>query len=238
MTRYKQDKSLCAVASSASTANYYNPEIDYLVAKRIARKHVTSKLSDGMRAGQIGLLLNALGFNKVRLIACDVNIVDFAWNKFSNIKKIEAIQDLLNSGGYSHSQRFELKCLKKFLSNPGYKNELIVDNHFGEHIRTALDERKPVMASYNWTMLCRTPKQNRRGNSDFINGTCDYHEVCLRGYSEDKVYIVDSHHEFYKRKLKCFSGGYYSVYWEELLLAMGIGDIIIPMEYDKNKIKI
>ena len=234
--RFKQEPSECAIAACATVANHYNPKIDYEFAKKVTIKQVCRNTSEGLYSGQIGSLLNCLGFQKVRIVTSDLNIVDYSWAKLSTAKKVEAIQAMLRSRSPSVDERDQLKHLLRFLTEEGCSNELVVDHLFKSHIEQALTEGKPVILSYNWNMLWGIPKQDAHDTNDFVRGTFAMHAVCCRGFDSKAVDIVDSHHEFYKRKLKRLRNGYYTIPWDELLTVMGSGDVIIPESYDEKAV--
>ncbi len=186
-----------------------------------------------MYSGHIGSLLNHLGFKSVKIITCDLDIVDFTWNKFSHRKKVAAMNAMLRTR-LDEDIRDNLHALKDFLSDKRFKNSVVIDHHFGEQIRNALDAKTPILVSYNWTMLWGFPKTDYDDIPDYIRGGQDYHSVCLRGYNDKGIHVVDSHWEFYKRKLIEYRNGFYTIPWEELLTVIGTGDIIVPSDYDEN----
>lgn len=234
--RYKQEIAHCALAASGSIANYYNKEISYDNAKDEV-KYIVKRATDGLYSGEIGLLLNRLGFRSVKLVTSDLDIVDFAWANYSVKQQIEAMDAILRSKQPDENQRHNLRALRNFLCAPNRNNRLIIDCGFGDHIRQALDEKKPIIISYNWTMFHRMPKETDNKVPDYIKGTYTYHAVCCRGYDSKCVHIVDSHQEYYKRKLKRFRDGYYTMSWEILLTTMGTGDVIVPDDYDERLVE-
>ena len=232
--RYKQDPSHCSIASCASIANYYNKDITYKVAKEVCKANVLEDIPSGLYSSQIGLLLNHLGFRKVTIVSCDLSHYDFAWVNLSKHKKIEAISHMIRSRSVDEVIRDCLKSVREYLkAEDNSDNNLIIDYKFGDYIRQYLDVKKPLVLSFNWTMYFRQPKCDSK-KPNYITGNEEYHAVACRGYNNDGVHIVDSHHQFYKRKLKKFRDGYYLIPWEELLTVMGTGDVIIPEEYDKD----
>lgn len=223
----------CAVASSASIANYYNKKINYELAQEITRKHVTDELDDGLYTGHIGILLNLLGFKKVTIISSDTNAYDFSWNSFSKKALIQELANLKRKRSFHQDERDNYAAMYHFLKE-SRKNKLILDSSFGDHIRSSLYQQKPVIISYNWTLLFQSPKYNAKDVNDYINGDIDYHAVVARGYDERKVMIVDSQYYSYTYKLKKFKKGYYNIGWEEILMALAGSDIVLPDEYDPN----
>jgi hypothetical protein len=232
VTRFKQDPAHCTVAASASVANYFNPGVDYQLARHVLSNEVVKSASDGLYSGETGLLLNQLGFRSVTLITCDLDMVDHSWSHYSTAKQVEAIDEMLRSRSIDSTYRLNLKALRKFLVFPNRHNRLIIDFKFADYIRESLDLNKPLVLSFNWNMLLRYPKQLTDGTTDYVKGSISYHAVCARGYNKKGVYIVDSHHEFYKRQWKKYKNGFYFIPWEDLLPAMGNGDLLIVDDYD------
>lgn len=237
VTRFKQDRSHCAVAAAASVANYSNPNINYQLAKYVAEHEVVKTASEGLYSGETGQLLNHLGFKSVSLVTCDLDLVDHSWVNLSKEKKILAIDEMLKSRSIDSGARASLKSIKSFLLQPNRNNNLIIDSKFANHIRASLDKGNPLVISFNWNMLLGFPKQLDNGQQDFVKGSFTYHATCGRGYTSKGVYIVDSHHEYYKRQWKKYRNGYYFVPWEELLIAMGNTDILIAEDYDSELLK-
>jgi hypothetical protein len=233
--RYKQDPSHCSIAACAAVANYHNREITYEIAKNACRERVLESTGEGLYSGQIGLLLNHLGFRKVSIISCDLSYYDFAWVGLSKCKKIDAMSKMIRSRSVEKVIRDCLKSTREFLmAEDNSDNDLIIDYSFGDYIRRYLNAKKPIILSFNWTMFFRQPKFDSREEPNYVTGNEEYHAVACRGYNGKGVHIVDSHHEFYKRKLKRFRDGYYIIPWEELFTVMGTGDIIVPEDYDKD----
>jgi hypothetical protein len=77
-------------------------------------------------------------------------------------------------------------------------------------------------------------KEDENGNIDTINGDYMEHAVAANGYDDNGVWIVDSHHEFYKYKRKKYRKGFYKISWENLMSCMMQGDVIIPDQYNSN----
>ena len=65
INRYKQLPGHCAVASCAAVANYYNKNITYESTQDVAKENVVKNLDNGLDSGEIGLLLNNLGFQTI-----------------------------------------------------------------------------------------------------------------------------------------------------------------------------
>lgn len=236
VNRFKQDPKQCSIAASTSVANYYNKNVSYELVRDVVQKEVLRDISEGLYSGHIGSLLNHLGFKKVKIVTCDLDLVDFTWNKFSHRKKVAAMNAMLRTH-LDEDIRYNLSALRNFVANKNFKNTVVVDHHFGEQIRTALDAKSPILVSYNWTMLWGFPKTDEYNVADYIRGGQDYHSVCLRGYNDKGVFVVDSHWEFYKRKLKKYRNGFYTIPWEELLTVIGTGDLVIPTEYDEKLLR-
>ena len=91
-----QDPAHCAVASCSTVLNFYNRNIDYNITKDfvyryIAKEKIVSEA--GLDTGEMGLLLNYMGFNKVTAISCNLNCFDFTWDKLSKNKLIEKLNE-------------------------------------------------------------------------------------------------------------------------------------------------
>ena len=239
VNRFKQDPAHCAIAACAAVANYYNKEVNYELATHIAHKEVTKQTNEGLYSGQIGLLLNHLGFSKVKVITCNLDNVDYAWAKMTKPQIINEITTVLHSRDpwINPDKRYELLSFRDFLTCPGFSNSLKIDHYFAEWIRKALDKGLPIVISFNWNMFFKHPNWSMAGEPDSIRGVPEYHAVVVRGYNDKEVHIVDSHWEHYKRRLKQYRDGYYTISWEELMTVMGTGDVIIPEKYSSKKLK-
>ena len=64
-----------------------------------------------------------------------------------------------------------------------------------------------------------------------INGDYTEHAVVVNGYDDIGVWIIDSHHKYYKYKRKKYRRGFYKISWENLMSCMGQGDVCLPEEY-------
>ena len=82
-------------------------------------------------------------------------------------------------------------------------------------------------------MFFRFPKEDEKENIDIINGKSQEHVVVANGYDDKGVWVVDSHHKYYKYKRKKYRRGFYKISWENLMTIIGEGDIIVPEEYQK-----
>jgi hypothetical protein len=226
--RYLQEPGECAVAAAASVANFYNDEVDYDFARKLATPD-----GEGMYTADIGRLLNQLGFANVTIVTADLDHFDFEWKK---LRKAELIRQLKRGTRYCRdaSYRQSAEAYIRFLSDDNYDNNVVIDHHFGEHIREHLMSRKPALASFNFTIFHGLPKWNDDGEDDPIKGEESEHEVVLAGCDNDGVEIVDSHHELYHGRLKRFRSGRYRVDWETLHTVMGHGDLILPDGYNQS----
>jgi len=231
VVRYMQDPCCCAVASCATTSNYYNPEIDYKVAKEIAIKKITAKVVDeGLESAEIGMLLNKLGFYKVTIVTSALNLIDYTWAGFRKKKMI----DILEKSAVAKTDKKEKKDTRyyiKWLKNKQYDNELVISYDFGKYIRKHLNKKKPVILSFNWTIFQKYVKENEYGLDDPFNGDGVEHAVVANGYDDKGVWIVDSHHQCYKYRRKKYRRGFYKVSWENLMTCMGYGDVFLPEGY-------
>ena len=229
--RYLQDPAHCATAASAAIANYYNPNIDYDVTKKIANYFV-AETKNGLDDGEIGKLLNILGFKKIDVVSSNLFMFDYSWARLSKKKLLEAMDDSRNK--ISEVYRDQFKILIKFLKSKSYKNNLIIDYNYHKHIKKALKLNLPVIAGYNWTQLFKLPKENSWGVESPARGDWVEHAVVIYKCDKKGVFICDSHHESYKYKLKRYKSGRYKLSWETLMVILSYGSIIIPKEYDED----
>jgi hypothetical protein len=232
LQRYFQDPGCCAVAASASVANFYYPKMNYALVSKIAKND-----GSGMHTPAIAILLNQLGFTKVTIISADVNQLDFSWKNFTRRKMVGALRKSVKDAPNKDYKAINEQYVE-FLANKDCDNNLIIDHRFGDYIRSAIDAGKPVLASFNWNMFFEWTKWNDDGMDDAIKGEAQEHEVAICGYDDHTVSIVDSHHEMYKGKLKRYKNGRYKMPWETLMTVMGYGDLIIPENYDPARLEI
>jgi hypothetical protein len=226
MQRYLQDAGCCAIAASASIANYYNPQVDYDFAKMVAKPD-----GDGMYTPSIGRLLNNLGFTNVSIVSADLYALDFEWKDLDQEELIKQLRKTARKHEDDGIREMAAEYVN-FLSDPECENELIIDRHFGKYIRKYVGEMAmPVLASFNWNLFFEFPKWNERNKLDPIKGDFEEHEVVVCGCDEKGVDVVDSHHELYEGRLAKYRNGRYRIDWETLMQVMGFGDLIIPGGY-------
>jgi len=230
VTRYRQEPGHCATASCATVANYYNEDIDYEATKEIAKKKVSKNLDYGLDSGEIAKLLNHVGFNKVDIVSTNLHFLDYSWAKFKKPKLINKLKEMKSK--YKGEYRGVCNSIYKWLSLEEFDNNLVIDYDFGKYIRKNLDEKKPLVLSFNWTMYFRYTKQGEK-NLDPVKGDFEEHAVVAYGYNKSGVHICDSHHDLYKYRLKRFRDGLYHIPWEHLMTIMGWGDLYIPDNYEK-----
>jgi hypothetical protein len=229
VTRYKQKPGHCAIAACATVGNSHNQGIDYEQSQEIAKKKVVKNIDEGLDSGEIGSLLNHLGFQKVTVVTTNLHIFDYSWNKY---KKNHLISTMKEMGKfYKGEYREVLKSLRKWLELEQFDNNIIIDYDFSKYIRQTLDNKNPLVLSFNWTMYFKYTKQGET-KLDSIKGEMEEHAVVAYGYSKKGVYICDSHHECYKYKLKRYRSGLYVIPWEHLMTIMGLGDLYIPECYE------
>lgn len=234
LKRFVQEPSQCAVAACACIGHFYNKAIDYDNTKTLAislNSGIVRKR--GLDSAEIGLLLNTLGFKKVTIISSDLEYLDYSWTKLSKVGLIEEL--LIISRKTSHSCSETAKLMVEFLKYQGFQNELIIDHNYGDFIRGTLSNRCPVLLAFDWSLKFKMPK--RRGQIvDPISGEREYHVVVGYGYNENGVFVIDSHEKSYKYKLKKFRKGKYMIPWEEMMITMASGDLIIPEQYHVKEI--
>jgi len=215
------------MAASASLANYYNENIDYNLSKKIG-KQIVKKTEDGFDTGEIGLLLNKLGFQKVIVITSNLDIFDYQWANFGNLRLTRTLEQAVKNRKYG--ERETAKTFIKFLKF-SRKNSIVINYSFGKFIRAYLRKKKPLMVTFNWNMYFHVTK------GDPFVGEYEEHVVVVHGYNSRGVYVCDSHNEMYKYRLKRYQSGFYIINWEHLMTVMGagMGDVIIPLDFVKNE---
>lgn len=229
ITRYKQYPGHCAIASCATAANYYNADIDYAKSQEVAKKKVVKDIDEGLDSGEIGCLLNHLGFNKVSIVSTNLHFLDYTWTNLSKSKFIAKMKEKKSS--YRGEYKDVLTSLYKWMNKDEFDNNIIIDYDFGKYIRQNLDKKKPLVLSFNWTMYFKCPKY-KNIMPDSIKGSYEEHAVVAYGYNKKGVHICDSHHQCYKYRLKKYRNGLYNIPWEHLMSIMGWGDLYIPEDYE------
>jgi hypothetical protein len=221
--RFKQFPAECAIASAASLANYYEPEIDY---EEVRSMLPAKERPNGLYAYEQAILLNEMGFYNATIVTSDLTLVDFTWQKLSKKRLIGKLRKLLiyyrRTGG---SLEKTVKAMVEWLDNEEYNNRLIIDHDYPKYIRRTLDSGRPIICSFNWTSMFKFPKYASRGDPSIV-GEADEHSVVLRGYDSDGVFVVDSHYEAYRGKNTKYRKGYYKLPWPKLLINMQFGDLL------------
>ncbi len=231
VTHYLQDPCYCTVAACAAEANYYNPDITYEDVKKIADNKISKKISEqGLESPKIGMLLNEIGFYKVTLITSDFDWIDYNWSNFGRKKMIKTLEHSASVKKDS-DERASTRSVIKWLKNFNYDNNLIISHDFGKYIRQFLNRKKPVFLTFNWTMLMKFAKVTHHQDEDPFNGTYEEHAVVANGYDDKGVWVVDSHHKFYKYRRKKYRRGFYKISWENLMTCIGQGDVFLAEEY-------
>ena len=231
--RFEQDPNCCAIAACACVANYWDENKDYEIAKKITNRKVKrnfKKNNDGLYSGEICLLLNAMGFNKVTIVSSDMDIFDYQWKNFKRKKMITILEESLKHKKYVEEKK-QTRSLLKWLKNMEYDNNLIIDYNFGRYIRHFIRQKRPIILSYNWTMYFKYCKTNEKGYEDVHNGGSEMHAVVAYGYDTKGVHICDSHNLLYRYRRKKYRNGFYKMSWENLMTVMGEGDIYIADKY-------
>jgi len=228
VSRFLQDPAHCAVATAAVLANFQNPKMTYETSKEIAHK-MFPNVSEGLTSAETGMLLNKLGFKEVTIISSDLNYLDYSWIVYGKRKIINILKTAAKK---NKDYRVVLKLLAKFLANKEFDNKLIINYHFSKYIKEAIDSGIPVGANFNWTMFFEFSKIDPDNSKNPFCGQQEEHEVVIYGYSKKNVFLVDSHHKYYKYNLKKYRIGRYSIPWNEFMTVMGTGDIIIAKNYE------
>ena len=237
--RFIQDPAHCAVASCSTVVNYYNRDVDYEITKDFVYKHVVKEpvvKEEGLETGEMGTLLNYMGFNKVTVVSCNLNLFDFSWSRLSRKKLIEKLNEA--KGKIDPDYRDYAKYTLRWLNKLDYDNNIKIDYNFGKYIREFINKGKPVLASFNWHLFFKFPKSDVNNKPNDIKGDWDEHAVVIYGYNDKNVFICDSHDQYYKYSRKKYRKGYYSVSWENLMTIVGFGDLILPEDYNKDAIEV
>ncbi len=224
-----QEPAKCVIAASACISNYYDSSIDYDYVNDVVKKHYKSAWrGGGLGSPEIGCLLNTLGFHEVTIISTDLEVFDYSLTNASKSKLAEELRK--NSKKSSYIYRTLAASFADFLEFDGYKNDVIIDNHFGNYIRYFISNQIPLFVTFNWTLQFNFSKSKGIKKNPIF---CDpeYHIVVVYGYDDRGVFIIDSHEESYKYKLKKFRKGRYILPWEELMISMAKGDIIVPTSF-------
>lgn len=239
VNRYINDPSHCVAAAVACVSNYYNTEINYEIVKNFIYKNISNEKELGLNTGETGRLLNYLGFNKVTIISSELHYLDYSWSKFSKKKLLETLKENKNKvkGDWRIDWGTEIKDIYKWLKDKKYNNNLVIDYNFGKYIRKFIDQKKPVLVSFNWTQFFKYSKEVN-GVLDPIRGEWIEHLVVIYGYDKKSVNICDSHNEYYRYRLKRYRKGFYKISWENLMSIMGYGDVILADNFDKNALVI
>ena len=64
------------------------------------------------------------------------------------------------------------------------KNKIFIDFKFGNYIRKFLDQKKPVILSFNWNLFLKKPK-TKRDIVDPARGEWQEHAVVSVGYNKN-----------------------------------------------------
>ena len=229
LKRFIQDPAHCATAAAAIIGHHYNKKIDYEYTKELAKRKVADEI-DGLYDGQSVKLLNYLGFRKVILVVSDIDCYDWTLNNLSKKKLIEALKESkrVQDEEYSIDIGEIIDCLK----DKNYNNKLIVDYRVDKYIKEYIDRGIPLLVFFNWHKFFRLVKTDGDGYPDPISGNSDFHMVTCCGYSSKSVYVIDSHSQCYKYKLKKYSSGRYCMSWPDLMAV--VGGLIIPCDYKED----
>ena len=228
LKRFLQEPSQCAIAACTSVANFYDPKIDYELVKITAEDIADGPVDSGLDTGEIGMLLNDLGFKNVKVVISKTEWFDYTWDKMKmtelikNLKKVR--RNLKCPNGLS------VKSIIKFLSREGCNNRIVIDFRYGDYIRDAIDRGLPVILAYSWTTYFGFVKYNpSNGCPDPVNGDEEEHAVVICGYDKNGVDILDSHFQNYKYRLKKYQSGRYKMTWEDLMAVAS--EITIPEKF-------
>lgn len=222
--RFKQSTAECAIAATSSLANFFDSSVDYEDVREMLK---ASKRKQGLYTSQQGRLLNRLGFESVTIVTADLNLIDFSWANYTKKSLVRRMKKL--RAYYRRTKDESWECVNdmvEWLEDEEFDNNIIIDYEFKKYIKRQLDRGVPVGAAINWTSLFKFSKGNRRQNGD-IKGVPEYHAIVLRGYDKNGVFVVDSHHQYYRGKWAKYRRGYYKLLWEKFLVNIPAGDLIL-----------
>lgn len=215
---FKTESSGCAIAATASLANYYDKSIDYSTVRKMTSR---KDREDGLYTHQQGIMLNKLGFSKVSIVTADLDILDISWSELEKKTQISKLEKAAKYWKKEDSENAEvLRGYVQWL-NMSKENKLIIDSDFPKYIRRYLSNRRPVGASVTINSLFKIRKYHD------IKGSPDQHAVVLRGYNEKHVFVVDMNFQYVSRPAGKKPRGYYRLTWEKFLCNMPFGDLIL-----------
>ena len=228
--RFTQDaKNQCALGAVTCVSNCADSSWGFSRVAGVVRSWNKDSLKNGLYSFGICSLLNLVGFDKVVYVTSDTDIIDYSWAGLSH-KKLA--RKMLSRKSRYHAALYN--SMKSYFSDTGYDNSIVIDWNFADRIRESIDNGVPVIVSFNWTMYFRQMKDFKDKPND-MKGEPTFHAVVVNGYDKMHAYIVDSHTEQYKYKLKEFKTGIYKIKWEHLMAVMGReGDVIIPTNYNSR----
>jgi len=225
--RFKQYTSECGIAAASSIANYYKSSINYESARNLLPQQIRK---NGVYTSQQARILNRLGFKKVSIVTSDLSLVDFSWRNLSKkrlIAKLKQLSRYYNRTKQKHLKLYVLDMID-WLEDKTCDNKLIIDYNLPKYIKRSIGSYKPVGACFNWTSLFRMMKSPKKKNgAGDIYGEPESHAVVIRGYDEEGIFIVDSHHAHYRGKLKKYRKGYYKLLWANFLVNAQGGDLLL-----------
>lgn len=235
LKRVRQYPCECAVAACSCIANYYDKNVKYSQTRKYVKKVLKWNTSEGLESGEIGILLNKLGFHDVTIVSGDLAYLDYSWANEKKEKLIEILRDAKNK--MRSDYKICCKLLYNFLKDSEYDNNLIIDYEFDKYMRKFLSRKKPMIISFNWNSFFRYPK-SYKGYIDPIKGDQEQHAVVVCGFNRQGIHILDSHFEYYTGQWKQFKDGEYFMKWTQMMNVIGAGDIYMPDHYnsDLNKI--
>lgn len=223
--RFPQRPAECGIATVSSLANFFNSSVEY---ENVRTMLPVRHRSNGLYTSEQAYLLNRLGFNKISIVTADLTLVDFSWAKLPKSILIKKLKKLATF--YKRKREYDscayVSNMIKWLSDPDYDNNLIIDYNFKNHICKHLKRGTPIGASVNWTSLFKFKKGNGYHNDD-IRGEAEEHAFVLRGFNKKYVFVVDSHYQCYLGTRAKFRSGYYKIPWEKFLVNIPSGDLII-----------
>lgn len=225
--KYTQNEGECAICAVASLSHFYKKEINDEYVKNLIEKRARKQ---GLWTTEMGELLNILGFNSIKLVTANLNMIDFSWSNFSKpkiIKKIKRLSQYYKRINHEFSDM--MSHVHQWLTDKENDNSIVIDHDFPVHIKRCIDRGIPVIATINATVLFKLPKGPVAGvynNKELdIKGTAQEHAVVIRGYDSKNVYIVDSDNGP-DTQFKKYRTGYYKLTWNKFLIGTQNGDLL------------
>lgn len=206
--RWKQHCNECAISVVATLANYYDPQFTY---RNVRRFISTESRHNGLYTPEQGILLNELGFSNITIVTYNLDIFDYAWNRYTKkgfISRLKKVKCYYQKNEDDISARMSDYYLK-FLMKKDCSNSVIIDNDLASHIKKNIKNNRPIGIRINWTSMYKKSKGSISTGGD-IKNNASYHAIVARGFDDNYVYVSDP--DSYKTK-----SGFYRLKWSIFL---------------------